>query len=225
MCTVTAYRALYQYENWQEYLPDENLEVPEVATAQEQLAAERESGIRPVENGLYGARTDFVPPTPVEPEVPGHVVPVYDMDSGAAMGLGFVTADGEAKLTARMTDVDTIYSHTDGFHIGRSALDLFAKQATADETATFETLDLQELAAQFPSRDDWIAAHGPFSTWDAWSRGEPIFETELAFTDTTAEVPAETDNAVDDSAEAVVEESYSPLYAQALLNAPLFAAL
>ena len=50
----TATKALYQYENWQDYLNDENRSIPDLSQAQQQLQAERQSGARSMVDGSYG---------------------------------------------------------------------------------------------------------------------------------------------------------------------------
>ncbi|MBO4335632.1 MAG: hypothetical protein J5846_07355 [Desulfovibrio sp.] len=155
----TATRALYQYENWQDYLNDENRSIPDLSQAQQQLQAERQSGARSMVDGSYGARNDYVQPDPPEVTNPGQVLPAFN-ESGEVSGLGFYDAEGTEKTTASLTDRETILAHTDGFHIGRVALDTFAQKATGDSSARFEDLDLQSLAEHFPSYAEWTAQYG-----------------------------------------------------------------
>ena len=157
---TTASRALYQYENWQDYLTSDNSSIPDLSTAQQQLQAERESGERSMVDGSYGARKDYVKPDPPVVENPGQVLPLFQEESGRVAGLAFYDAQGTEKTTSSLTDRETIVSHTDGFHIGRVALDQFAQKATGDATATFENLDLTRLAEQFPSYQEWTAKFG-----------------------------------------------------------------
>ncbi|MCR5814418.1 MAG: hypothetical protein K6G15_08000 [Desulfovibrio sp.] len=156
----TATKALYQYENWQDYLTKDNSSIPELSQAQQQLQAERESGERSMVNGSYGARADYVKPDPPQVDTPGEVIPLFDQESGKVAGLAFYDAQGTEKTTASLTDRETILEHTDGFHIGRIALDNFAQKATGEETARFDDLDLTSLAQNFPSYTEWTAQFG-----------------------------------------------------------------
>ncbi|MBQ9452690.1 MAG: hypothetical protein IJU65_05290 [Desulfovibrio sp.] len=220
----TASAALYQYENWQDYLKSDT-EIPDLSAAQRQLQAERQSGVRSMVGGTYGARDDFAKPEPFVPDVPGKVLPVFDEESGKATGIGFVSAEGEQKTTASLTDEETIYAHTDGFHIGRAALDNFAVMATGQEGAKFADLDLQSLASNFPTMAEWTARNGENSTWNSYA----LIDYEPANASLTtssagksAEISSDFSNMVSTTP---AFGEYSSLYASAQLNSLLFADL
>lgn len=200
----TASRALYQYENWRDYLSDDAT-LPDVSTAQLQLQAEVSSGTRVWTGSNYGQRDDFAAPAPYVPDVPGKVVPVFDESTGKATGLGFVSAEGTPLTTAGMTDKETILQHTDGFHIGRAALDTLATQITGDENATFDALDLSDAQATFPDMETWLNKFGITSTYNGYTP--------------TAATSTDTDGTP------LTLATGSGLYASAALNSYLFANL
>ncbi len=221
----TASAALYQYENWQDYLKTDT-EIPDLSAAQRQLQAERQSGVRPMVGGTYGAREDFTKPEPFVPDVPGKVLPVFDEESGKATGIGFVSAEGEQKTTASLTDEETIYAHTDGFHIGRAALDNFAVMATGQKDAKFADLDLQSLASSFPTMAEWTARNGEDSTWNSYALID--YEPANASLTTTSSAGKSSEISSDFSSMVTTTPTfgeYSSLYASAQLNSLLFADL
>lgn len=216
----TASAALYQYENWQDYLVGRDTSIPDLSEAQRQLQTERDNGSRPMVNGTYGARLDYQKPEPVEPEVPGRILPVFNEETGSLTGLGYIDAEGTQKTTSGLTDRETIYAHTDGFHIGRSALDQFAQLATDSEVSHFEDLDLGSLATSFPTMQEWITKNGQNAAWNTYTQQE------------TADVQSSFDaksllqnEGIEEIASAAIESAYNPLYAQAQMNAMLFADL
>ena len=139
----TASKALYQYGNWQDYIKN-NATIPDLSNAQAQLSNEVSAGTRSLADGTYGQRNDYVKPDPFTTDTPGKVVPAFD-EQGKVSGLGLVTNTGEQKTVVSLTDRNTILEATDGFHIGRQALDSFAQKITGDATSTFANLDLKQV--------------------------------------------------------------------------------
>ena len=146
----TASKALYQYGNWQDYIKSDAT-IPDLSNAQAQLSNEVSAGTRSLADGTYGQRNDYVKPDPFTTDTPGKVVPAFD-EQGKVSGLGLVTNTGEQKTVVSLTDRNTILEATDGFHIGRQALDSFAQKITGDATSTFANLDLKQVAQNFLSK-------------------------------------------------------------------------
>ena len=162
---ATASKALYQYENWKDYLTSEPTEIPDLSAAQGKLASEVAAGSREINDGVYGKRNDFVKPEPYATNNPGEVVPAFD-EQGNVSGVGMVTAGGELKTVVSLTDNDGIMEAIDGFHIGRQALDSFAQKVTGDETASYSRRDLEQVKRNFLSRAEWESNYGIDSSWN-----------------------------------------------------------
>ena len=159
----TASKALYQYGNWKDYTNSSST-IPDLSAAQTQLATEVASGDRSDKNGVYGQRSDFVKPEPFVTDTPGKVVPVFDKQEKLS-GLGVVTSSGEQKTVLSLTDKDAILEAADGFHIGRQSLDSFAQKITGDATSTFLGLNLEDVAKNFVSKNEWENKFGESNTW------------------------------------------------------------
>ena len=159
----TASKALYQYGNWEDYINSSST-IPDLSSAQNQLANEVSSGDRPEKDGIYGQRSDFVKPEPFVTDTPGKVVPVFDKLEKLS-GLGVVTSSGEQKTVLNITDKNSILEATDGFHIGRQALDSFSQEVTGNSSSTFSQLNLEDVAKNFMSKSDWKSKFGESNIW------------------------------------------------------------
>ena len=179
----TASKALYQYGNWQDYIKSDAT-IPDLSNAQAQLSNEVSAGTRNLADGTYGQRNDYVKPDPFTTDTPGKVVPAFD-EQGKVSGLGLVTNTGEQKTVVSLTDRNTILEATDGFHIGRQALDSFAQKVTGDATSTFANLDLNQVAQNFLSKSDWKNKFGIENIWDNFTNKGVTAEQK---TSTTTEV-------------------------------------
>ena len=178
-CDVaTASKALYQYGNWQDYLSD-STPIPDLSEAQVQLSYEVSSGTRKIEDGSFGQRQDYIKPEPFTTDTPGKVVPAFD-EQGNVTGLGLVTNFGEQKTILSMTDRDTIIEATDGFHIGRQALDSFAQKVTGNSSCTFAELDLQQVRQNFLNKKDWESKFGADNSWYQHTDEEDTANQEVA---------------------------------------------
>ena len=159
----TASKALYQYGNWEDYINSSST-IPDLSSAQNQLANEVSSGDRPEKDGIYGQRSDFVKPEPFVTDTPGKFVPVFDKQEKLS-GLGVVTSSGEQKTVLNITDKNSILEATDGFHIGRQALDSFSQEVTGNSSSTFSQLNLEDVAKNFMSKSDWKSKFGESNIW------------------------------------------------------------
>lgn len=134
--------ALYTYNNWQ-YFIDANQQVPDTSQAQTQLAQEVSDGIRSMENGVYGARNDFVMPVFPEPAVPG-TIKVYFISDGRAAGVSFISSSG-VKLTTSAFVKNMIEQHALGFGLGQKSLESFA-QTISEGKHSWATFDVNVLS-------------------------------------------------------------------------------
>ena len=176
----TASKALYQYGNWQDYIKSDAT-IPDLSNAQAQLSNEVSAGTRSLADGTYGQRNDYVKPDPFTTDTPGKVVPAFD-EQGKVSGLGLVTNTGEQKTVVSLTDRNTILEATDGFHIGRQALDCFAQKVTGDATSTFANLDLKQVAQNFLSKSDWKNKFGIENIWDNYTNKNVTAEQKTSST-------------------------------------------
>ncbi|MFW5734586.1 MAG: hypothetical protein ACOCWR_05950, partial [Oceanidesulfovibrio sp.] len=185
----TASKALYTYENWRQYL-GEDQEVPELSDAQLQLQDEIHQGVRQGSLGSYGVRDDYTPPTFQEPETPGTIVPAFNVESGEAYGVGFIRQDGTACTTASFSNRELIEEHAVGFGLGTQALENFAKLVGGPE-ATWASLNLNEVRRNLPDYDAFVDQYGAESTWNAFTaQSESAEEGEDSTEEAAARAPA-----------------------------------
>lgn len=163
---ATAISALYQYENWETYINNED--VPSLKDAQEQLQLEIKNETRQGKAGSYGARSDYIAPIMPEPENPGTIVPAFNDVTRNIESVHFMGHDGTGYTNADFSDKEQITRHAIGFGLGRVSLDNFAK-LLGGENKNWNSLDINEVKKSFQTQNFFLDKNRLQENWASTS--------------------------------------------------------